>query len=302
MSQRAVIVARSALGQLLIALERLFQLALPREDVAAHGQNVLGIGSVTATLQGLVDGRHGLVIVALAIVVAGDVVFGLGNIGAGGIVLEVALHLVDVGTGVDGSLLGGLKGEALYLVHVNLGSIGDTAQEFAEFTQLTLVGIDEFQVLGSGLSLVARGILLDDLLVGLDGGILLVHLLVDQSGLQHALAGLDALGIVLQQGGIGVEGIIVFAQQDLCVAFLEHCLGSQVTLGIGSDECVHLVDLVGILVVEAHHDTLLVHRIVTTGALVEAQRLVIGRLGTAEVLQVILSLADALIGASGQLA
>ena len=232
--------------------------------------------------------------------VAGDVVFGLGDIGAGGIVLEVLLHLVDVGSHVGGSLLGGLKGEALNLVHVDLGRIGDAIQELAELGQLSAVGINELHVLGSGLSLVAGGILADNLLVGLDGGILLVHALVDQSGLEQTLAGLDALGVVLQQGGIGAEGVIVLAQQGLCIALLEHGLRSEVALGIGCDEGIHLVDFIGILVIEAHHHAFLIHRVVAAGVLAQSHGLVVGHLGATEVASIVLGVADAVIGVGHQ--
>ena len=211
LGQRAVVVAGGTLGKLFVALKGLFGLALTEQDIAAHGQGILGVGSVASALQGFVDGGHRLIVVALAVVVTGDIVLRLGGVGASGIVLEVLLHLVDAGLGVDGGLLCGFKGEAFYLAHVDLGGIGHTAQEFAELAQLAAVGIDELHVLGCCLGLVARGVLPDDLLVGVDGRILIVHGLIDQGGLEQTLAGFNALGVALEQVGIGDLGFGVFA-------------------------------------------------------------------------------------------
>ena len=148
--------------------------------------------------------------------------------------------------------------------------------------------------------LVTGGILTDNLLVGLDGSILLVHALVDQSSLQQTLAGLDALGIILQQRGIGVEGVVVLAQQDLCITLLEHGLWGEIALGIGGDEGIHLVDFIFILVVETHHHAFLIHRVVAARALALTHRLVIGHLCPAKVAGIVLRIADAVIGISQQ--
>ena len=220
--------------------------------------------------------------------ITSDIILGLGDIGAGGIVLDIALHLIDAGAGCDSGFLGGLKCKPLDLAHVNLGCIGHTVQELAELSQLATVGIDKFHVLGSGLRLVAGGILLDYLLVGLDCIIILAHALVDECRLQEALARFDALGIVLEQCGVGIQRVAVLAQLNLGIALLEHRLRSEFAIGIGFDEGVHLGDLISILLAQAHHDTLLVHRIISARALVQTHGLIIGCLGARKVACIVL--------------
>ena len=150
-----VVGARRLGCKFLVNLHGFLILALLAQNGALDRERVFGKRSVFVANERGVDVGQSLVEVALAIVVAAYVVFCLGCVGAVGVICEILLHLGDAWLVGNGELLGCFKCQTVNLGNIEAWSVGHALQEVGELLELSALGINEFHVFGSGLSLVA---------------------------------------------------------------------------------------------------------------------------------------------------